>query len=69
MARTKTEAIVNNVLAPHWLTEVLKIINDNNISFIGVRTDGSNHGAVKIFSTEKFKVVINIKFLNIPILY
>ncbi|XP_026821678.1 uncharacterized protein LOC113560102 [Rhopalosiphum maidis] len=44
-ARTKTEAIVNNVLAPHSLKEVLKIINDNNISFIGVCTDGSNHGA------------------------
>jgi hypothetical protein len=48
-ARTKTEAIVNNVLAPYSLKEVLKIINDNNISFIGVCTDGSNHGAVKIF--------------------
>jgi len=48
-ARTKTEAIVNNVLAPHSLKEVLKIINDNNISFIGVCTDGSNHAAVKIF--------------------
>jgi len=42
-ARTKSEAIVNNALAPHSLKEVLKIINDNNISFIGVCTDGSNH--------------------------
>lgn len=45
--RTKTEAIVNNVLAPHLLKEVLKIINDNNISFIEVCTDGYNHVAGK----------------------
>jgi len=48
-ARTKTEAIINNVLVPHSLKEVLKIINDNNISFIGVCTDGSNHGTEKFF--------------------
>lgn len=48
-ARTKTEAIVNKVLAPHSLKEVLKIIYDNNISFIGVCTDGSNHSDVNIF--------------------
>jgi len=48
-ARTKTETIINNVLAPHSLKEVLKVINDNNISYIGVCADGSNHGAMKIF--------------------
>jgi len=30
-------------------SEVLKIINDNNISFIGICTDGSYYSAVKMF--------------------
>lgn len=47
--RTKTEAIVNNILAPHLLKKVLKIINNNNISFIEVCTDGYNHVDVNNF--------------------
>jgi hypothetical protein len=46
-ARTKTEAIVDSVLAPHSVEvahEALKYI-----PYCGVSTDGSNHGAVKIF--------------------
>jgi hypothetical protein len=46
-ARTKTEAIVNSVLAPHAVQEVIKSLQD--IPFCGVSTDASNHGAVKIF--------------------
>jgi len=46
-ARTKTEAIVNSVLAPHAVREVIKSLQD--ILFCGVSTDASNHGAVKIF--------------------
>ena len=48
-ARTKTEAIINQVLAPNSLKQILNRINDENISHIGVCTDGSNHGAIKMF--------------------
>lgn len=45
--RTKTEAIVNNVLAPHSL----KVINEylKNIPFISIATNASNHGNIKMF--------------------
>jgi oligoribonuclease (3'-5' exoribonuclease) len=46
-ARTKTQAIVNSVLAPLAVQEVIKSLQD--IPFCGVSTDASNHGAVKIF--------------------
>ena len=42
-ARTKTEAIINNVIGPHTVAEVVKSLND--ISCIGIATDASNHGA------------------------
>lgn len=48
-ARTKTEAIDNNVLAPNSVSTALKRIENENISYIGVCTDGSNHGNLKIF--------------------
>jgi hypothetical protein len=38
-ARTKTEAIVNSVLAP----------NSVKAAYRGVATDGSNHGSIQIF--------------------
>jgi len=44
---TKTGAIVNSVLAPHAVQEVINSLQD--IPFCGVSTDASNHGAVKIF--------------------
>lgn len=46
-ARTKTEAIVNAVIAPHSVDIAQKALED--IPYCGVSTDGSNHGAVKIF--------------------
>jgi hypothetical protein len=62
-ACTKTESIVNSVLAPHAVQEVIKSLQ--GIPFCGVSTDASiygckylrmqvstdasNHGAVKIF--------------------
>lgn len=46
-ARTKTEAIVNNILAP-WCRNVLKEELEN-IYFISVSIDTSNHKSIKIF--------------------
>lgn len=46
-ARTKTEAIVNSVLAPHSVDVVEKALS--HIRYCGVSTDGSNHGSVKLF--------------------
>lgn len=46
-ARTKTEAIVSNILAPLSLRETFETLN--SIHFIGVATDASNHKAQKIF--------------------
>uniref|UniRef100_A0AAR2KN72 HAT C-terminal dimerisation domain-containing protein n=1 Tax=Pygocentrus nattereri TaxID=42514 RepID=A0AAR2KN72_PYGNA len=46
-ARTKTEAIVDGVLAPHSVEVAHEALK--NIPFCGINTDGSNHGAVKIF--------------------
>lgn len=48
-ARTKTEAIVNNVLAPYSLNSIIEKIENKKVPYIGVCTDGSNHGALKIF--------------------
>nr|XP_042701979.1 uncharacterized protein LOC122172852 [Chrysemys picta bellii] len=48
-ARTKTEAIVISVLAPHSVDVVLKTFEENDKFYCGVATDGSNHGSVKIF--------------------
>ncbi|KAK1901966.1 putative protein kinase UbiB [Dissostichus eleginoides] len=46
-ARTKTEAIVNGVIAPHSIDVAHEALKE--IQYCGVSTDGSNHGAVKIF--------------------
>lgn len=46
-ARTKTEAVVNSVIAPHSVELALEALKD--IPYCGIATDGSNHGAVKIF--------------------
>ena len=46
-ARTKTEAIVNSVLAPHSVHMSVKAMN--NVRYCSVTTDGSNHGSVKLF--------------------
>nr|XP_028566005.1 uncharacterized protein LOC114586556 isoform X1 [Podarcis muralis] len=48
-AKTKTEAIVNSVLAPDCLENVLKSIEENEVDFCGVSTGGSDHGSVKVF--------------------
>ena len=46
-AHTKTEAIVNAVIAPHSVEVALEALEE--IPYCGVSTDGSNRGAVKIF--------------------
>lgn len=47
MARTKTEAVINSVLAPHSI-EVL--VNElQSIPFISISTDASNFGNKKVF--------------------
>lgn len=48
-AKTKTEAIVNSVLAPDSLDSILKNIERNDIRYCGVSVDASNHGALKVF--------------------
>jgi hypothetical protein len=45
--RTKTETLVNNVLAPHALT--LLVANLNAVEFFGISSEASNHGATKMF--------------------
>lgn len=46
-ARTKTEALVNNVIAP-WVIQRIQA-SVENVSYVGVSTDASNHGAEKMF--------------------
>ncbi|KAL7381146.1 hypothetical protein ABVT39_001152 [Epinephelus coioides] len=46
-ARTKTEAIVNGVIAPHSVEVAHEALKE--IQYCGVSTNGSNHGAVKTF--------------------
>ena len=48
-ARTKTEAIINNVLAPYCVENVLSELKEHNIEYVGVATGGSNHKAIKLF--------------------
>ena len=45
--RTKTIAIVKSVLAPHSLETLTSSLTD--IAFVGVSTDSSNHGSIKMF--------------------
>lgn len=46
-ARTKTESIINKVLAPHSVDVTIECLS--GISCFGVCTDGSNHGNYKVF--------------------
>lgn len=46
--RTKTESIVNSVLAPHTVNAALKELEANDIAYCGVATDGNNHRSTKI---------------------
>lgn len=45
-ARTKSEAIINNVIAPYTIEVLLQNLQD---VFLGLSTDASNHNADKIF--------------------
>jgi hypothetical protein len=45
--KTKTEAIVNQVVAPHTITTIIETLR--NISCLSIATDASNHGADKLF--------------------
>lgn len=46
-ARTKSTAIVNNILSPHAIKVCVSELE--NIPFFGISTDASNHNAEKIF--------------------
>lgn len=46
-ARTKTEAIINNVIAPYTIEILLEKLKD--VVYLGLSTDASNHNADKIF--------------------
>ena len=46
-ARTKTEAIINNILSPHSIEMILQEIQST--PFLGLGTDGSNHKNIKLF--------------------
>lgn len=46
-ARTKTECIINKVIAPHAIDITIECLR--GISCFGVSTDASNHGHMKIF--------------------
>lgn len=48
-ARTKTEAIINNVLAPFSIQSILEDLEEQSIMYLGVATDGSNHKSTKLF--------------------
>lgn len=48
-ARTKTEAIMNKILASWSLNHLMQMVNEDNILYVGVCTDGSNHCAIKMF--------------------
>lgn len=45
--KTKTEAIINRVVAPHAIMSILETLR--KISCISIATDASNHGAEKLF--------------------
>ncbi|BFZ10928.1 hypothetical protein BsWGS_13967 [Bradybaena similaris] len=46
-AKTKTEAIINQVIGPHTVDQLVKSLG--GISHFGLSTDASNHGSQKIF--------------------
>lgn len=46
--KTKTEAIITNVIGPYSLQLLLDTLR-NKVSFYSVGTDASNHGALKLF--------------------
>ncbi|CAM2106241.1 unnamed protein product [Caretta caretta] len=48
-ARTKTEAIVLSVLAPHSVDVVLKMFEENDVAYCGVATEEAIPGSGKIF--------------------
>lgn len=48
-ARTKTEAIVNNVISPHVMEGLVETLKSDSVLYFGVSTDASNHGAQKMF--------------------
>ncbi|KAL4101263.1 hypothetical protein QTP88_021283 [Uroleucon formosanum] len=67
-ARTKTEAIVNNVLAPHSLKVMIECLKC--IPFISIATDASNHGNTKMFPVliqyyDYLNGGINIKLIDL----
>lgn len=45
--KTKTQAIVDNVIAPHTLYQAQKVLKESK--FVGICTDSSNHGFIKMF--------------------
>jgi len=60
-ARTKATAIVNNILAPHSVSEIKKKLQ--GVSYYGIGTDASNHKAEKCF-LYKFNISLNTMVYN-----
>ena len=48
-ARTKIEAIANNVLSPMTVKYVLNDINEHGIMYLEIATDSNNHQSTKLF--------------------
>jgi len=48
-ARTKTEAIINNVISPYILDAVVEKLRSDTVLYFSVSTDASNHDAQKMF--------------------
>lgn len=56
--RTKTKAIVNNVLAPHSVAMALQYLN-----YLGVSTQGNIHGSLKLFPVV-IQYLHKVKFIE-----
>lgn len=66
-ARTKTEAIVKNILAPYIMEELKKELQ--NVRYVSIYSDASNHKDLKLFPTMvryfNIKSGVNIKILDL----
>ena len=49
--RTKTEKVVTSVLAQYSIDAVLKSFEENDIAYLSIATDGSNHNELEVFPT------------------
>lgn len=67
-ARTKTEAIITGVLAPHSIQILIQDLQ--NVPYLSICTDSSNHGNIKLFPLvlqyfDYAKNGINVRILDL----